>query len=200
MPSRNVLPPQPPDLAPVAGRRAAAGCWKLASGRALSLRPRQRSVLEIARGRAWVTVGDGARWWPWPARGAGVDLVLQTGERLTIGPGRHVVVEAWWPVGADPAAATDLAFRWDVAPAGCALVEAGAQHSAAATAPAAAAAIEWDGAVVQPLRDLVHALSQGGRAVGTAVADALAAGARLAWGVARFARYRIATPLRSRAI
>ncbi len=198
MSPRNVLESQQSVHADLAGRRA-AGCWKLAPGRALSLRPRQRSVLEIAQGRAWVTLADSARGWPWTARSAGADLVLQAGERLSIAPGRHVVVELWSAPGTEPHAADALAFRWDVAPATCALVEARPQGSAAAAA-AAAAAVEWDCAVVQPLRDLGDALAQGGRAVATAVVDAVAAGGRLAWGVVRFAWHRIATPQQRRAV
>ncbi len=194
MPSRNVLPLHTFDHATLAGRRAAAGCWKLASGRALSLRPRQRSVLEIAHGRAWVTVGNGARrWhWPWPARSTSTrstDVVLHAGERLAIDAGRHVVVEVWCM--ADPAAhATDaLAFRWDVAPA-AARADSVLERDAHA---------EWESAVRQPLQDLLHAVAQGGRAVGTAVADAAGATVRLVWGIARFTRHRMATPPQRRA-
>lgn len=196
MSPRNVLESQQSVHAELAGRRA-AGCWKLATGKALSLRPRQHSVLEIAQGRAWVTLGDSARWWPWTARSAGADVVLQAGERLSIAPGRHVVIEPWSAPGVQPQAAYALAFRWDIVLATCAMVEARPQASAAASADAAA---EWDRAVVQPLRDLGYALARGGRAVATAVVDVMAAGGRLAWGVARFARHRIASPLQRRAV
>jgi hypothetical protein len=188
MSPRNALPSPPFDPAALAGHRAAAGSWKLAAGRALSLRPRQRSVLEIAQGRAWVTLGEGARGWPSTARSAGGDRVLVAGERLAIEPGMHVVVEAWTAPGAQPHGADALAFRWDVAPVTCALVEGRPECSAAAA--------EWDCAVVQPLRDLGRALAQGGRAV----ADSMAAGGRLAWGFARFARHRIAMPPQCRAV
>ena len=52
--------------------------------------------------------------------------------------------------------------------------------------------------MVQPLRDLVQALAQGGRAVGLAGAQALGAGGRLVLGIARFALIRIAAPRESK--
>ena len=197
MSTRNVLESPPLDHVDGAGRRAAAGCWKLASGRALSLRPRQHSVLEIAQGRAWVTVGDSGRWRPGPARATGADLVLQAGERLAVEPGRHVVIEAWSPADADPHAAGATAFLWDIAPV-AATATAGMRAGGDPQGRTAAGA-EWECAVAQPLRDLTRALAQGGRAVGHAVADVAMAGGRLAWGVARFARHRMAMPLQRRA-
>ncbi len=191
MPSRNVLPPHTFDLAAMAGRRAVAGCWKLASGRALSLRPRQNSVLEIAQGRAWVTVGDGARWWnwPWSARSAVTDVVLHAGERIAIDAGRHVVVEAWSMADGGLHAADALAFRWDATP-----VAARGGSTQERTARA-----EWESAVLSPLHDLTRAVAQGGRAIATAVADAAGATVRLVWGIARYARHRMATPPQGRA-
>lgn len=150
--------------------RAAAGCWTLDAGRAMTLRPREPGTLEIARGRVWVTLGGGAGLLP----DAGGDHVLAPTERLATAPGQHVVVEAWGPSGAAEAAA----FRWDPVPARA----------------RSAAAREWDCGVVQPLRDLGHALGQGARALGAAFGDALAAGGRLAVGLARFALHRTAQP------
>jgi len=98
---------------------------------------------------------------------------------LTIAPGQHVVMEAWNPRGHAEA----VAFRWDsvVAPA--------------TEQPASLAARDWECGVVQPLRDLVQALGQGGRALGAALADVTGAGGRFAAGLARFALHRIAAPL-----
>lgn len=92
----------PSSLASVRGR-AQAGHWKLPAGRALSLYPRERCVLEITLGRVWVTAPD--------VHGASVDQVLVAGERLVVGPGSHVVIEPWGCTGW-PAAA----FRWDGVP------------------------------------------------------------------------------------
>ncbi|MFN7153563.1 MAG: DUF2917 domain-containing protein [Acidovorax sp.] len=193
MSPRNVLESQQSVHADLAGR-SAAGCWKLAAGCALSLYPRQRSVLEIAQGRVWLTLSPAS-----PshirqsAASAVVDQVLQAGERLTIEPGQHVVMEAWSQSG-DRAHVGPVAFHWDLAPASAA---AAALPASPFTRPFAqsSAASEWECGVVQPLRDLVHALGQGGRAVGTALADMAAAGGRFAAGLARFALHRIAAPL-----
>jgi len=146
MVSPGILESQQSVQAPLAGRTA-AGCWKLTAGTALSLRPRQRGVLEVAQGRVWLTAGGSA------------DHVLLAGERWAVDAGQHVVLEAWSPADA---AADPVAFRWDVA-----------------AAPRAAA--EWEQGVAQPLRDLLQA-----------VADALAAGGRLAAGLGRFALHRMA--------
>jgi|GEM_PF-3862481 len=92
----------PSSLASVRGR-AQAGHWKLPAGRALSLYPRERGVLEITLGRVWITAPD--------IHGASVDQVLVAGERLVVRPGVHVVIEPWGCAGW-PAAA----FRWDRVP------------------------------------------------------------------------------------
>ena len=110
--------------------RTAAGAWKLAAGRALSLHPQRQSMLTLAQGRVWLTLGgpDAA------------DHVLQAGDRLHIAPGQRVVMEAWGLAGSTEG----VAFDWDGA--------------VVATAPRAGA--EWECSVAQPLRDLAHALAQ----------------------------------------
>lgn len=77
-------------------RRSAAGCWKLTTGTALSLRPRQPGVLEVAEGRIWVTGSDHA------------DHVLEAGQRMTFAAGEHVVLEVWAPTSMDAAAVAPL--------------------------------------------------------------------------------------------
>ncbi|CAN7599325.1 DUF2917 domain-containing protein [Acidovorax sp. Leaf78] len=182
MSARNVLESQQSAHAPSAGRPA-AGCWKLNPGRALSLHPREHGVLAIAQGRAWVTLRGAS------LAGLPVDLppdlpmcladhVLQAGERLVVAPGQHVVMEAWSPAGTPPEA---VAFEWAAQPVAQAqrLLRPGA---------------EWECSVALPLRDLMQALGQGGRAVGQAGVQVLGAGSRLAVGIARFALFRIAAP------
>jgi hypothetical protein len=178
MPS-HAVPASPTSVSPTGPATLPPGCWQLQAHRALSLRPRWPGVLEIAQGRAWVTLTGTAQAVP-------ADHVLHAGDRLSLWPGQHAVVEAWGlPGEADCAAA--LAFRWDcAAPVAC----------PAASAPgraegAAAVAVCWDRAVVQPLRDLRLALRQGGHAVVGAAADAARAVARLVLGLARFAAYRL---------
>lgn len=121
-----------------------AGQWKLPAGRALSLRPRERAVLEITLGRVWVTQAGGTRC-------ASTDHVLAAGEHMVVEPGRHVVIEPWacagWPAAA---------FHWDAAPA-----------PGAATVPASA---QWERGVAAPLRELAQALATAGDAAARAIA------------------------------
>lgn len=160
--------------------RCAAGCWKLAAGQALSLRPQTHGVLQIAQGHAWVTLRGALADRP----GAAVDHVLRTGERLTVVPGQHVVMEAWSASrGGEP-----VAFRWD------------ALATPALAKPANQAARDWEYGVVQPLRDLARALEQGGRALGGALVGVMGAGGRLVAGLARFALHRLAAPLQRRPV
>lgn len=170
----NVLELQQSVQASQAGR-APAGCWRLAPGQALSLRPRVHGVLEVARGRAWVTLGGPGSTGPHP----GADHVLQDGEQLAVAPGQHIVLEAWSRAGRADA----VAFRWDVA--------AIAATVARAENPVAR---DWECGVVQPLRELAQALGHGGRALGAALADVARAGGRLAVSLARFALHRLTPP------
>ena len=62
---------------------------RLASGVTLSLRPAAAMQLRVVCGQAWVTLDDGPHGW-YEASG---DRVLQPGQSLRIGPGRHAVVE-----------------------------------------------------------------------------------------------------------
>ncbi|GDY36999.1 DUF2917 domain-containing protein [Acidovorax sp. NB1] len=187
MSARNVLESQQSVQAAVAGR-SAAGCWKLTPGRALSLHPQGRSVLEITQGQVWLTL-SGTMPTPLPA-GLSADLLpgvadhmLQAGDRLNIAAGQHVVMEAWNPAGQP---GEEVAFQWHGAPVPVQDPRALRQGA------------EWECSVVQPLRDLVQALALGGRAMGQAGAQALSAGGRLALGIARFALFRIAAPRESR--
>lgn len=174
MSARNVLESQQSVHAATAGRRAVAGCWKLAAGRALSLHPQMPGMLEIVQGQVWLTFGTPHA--GQPAREA--DWVLQAGEHITIPAGRHVVVEAWTPRGAPQ---TGVAFDWKAVPA------------AAPTQPARGPdGAEWQRSVAQPVRELLQALHHGGLAVGRAGAQVLVAASRVAWGTARFALFRIA--------
>ena len=184
MTARNVLESQQSAHAvhaAVAGR-SAAGCWKLTPGRALSLHPRQHSVLEIAQGRVWVTVSASPSASE-PGRDA--DQVLQAGDRLNVAAGQHLVMEAWSLPGREPA--QSVAFCWEDA-AALATATVATRQLAARAAP------EWECGVVQPLRDLLQALAQGGRAVATAARLVLHASGRLVWGATRFALFRIAAP------
>ncbi|MEZ5717059.1 MAG: DUF2917 domain-containing protein [Burkholderiaceae bacterium] len=84
---------------------APTGCWRLRPGHALSLRPQDRGVLRVARGRVWLTLGDG------------YDHVLAAGDAMALEPGYTVVLEPWAAPGAQ-----DAAFAWDTAapPVACA--------------------------------------------------------------------------------
>ena len=166
MPARPLVPPLQPCAQPSVHRRAAAGCWRLASGRALSLKPRELGVLRIAQGRVWLT---GAA----PAQ----DLVLQAGDALAVAVGQHVVLEPWGWAGECDA---PVLLQWDhVAPQPC-------RHQARTRA-----ARDWKLGVVQPLQELVRALAGAGRAVGAAAAQVTAAVGRLGAGLAGFALGRV---------
>ncbi|BEP93566.1 hypothetical protein GmRootA79_19500 [Acidovorax sp. A79] len=171
MSPRNVLESQQSVHASLAGR-SAAGCWKLATGQALSLRPHTHGVLQIAQGQVWLTLSGSLADLP----GATADHLLRAGEQLAVAPGQHVVMEAWNPGGGTE----PVAFHWDGAAA------------PATTQPHSLAARDWECGVVQPLRDLGHALGQGGRALGAALGEVTGAGGRFAAGLARFALNRIA--------
>ena len=85
MPARPLVPPLQPCAQPSVHRRAAAGCWRLAPGRALSLKPRESGVVRIAQGRVWLTGGASAQ-----------DQVLQAGDADA------PVLFQWDPVAVPP--------------------------------------------------------------------------------------------------
>jgi len=117
------------------------GTWKLAAGRAISLRPAEDGCVRVAHGRLWATY-DG------PHRGALNDLgdhVIGSGDRLWVRAGQRLVIQAW-----DRAA--PAYFSWD---------------PVAAKAPVAAVSLAD---IVQPLADLRLALAIGGRAMARLVA------------------------------
>jgi len=111
---------------------APPGAWKLAAGRAMSLRPREAGVLRVAQGRIWATF-DG------PHRGPLNDLgdqILDPGDVLRLRGGQGLVIEAW-------DAQAPAFFSWDWLPD-----------------PAPRAAPRF-AAVAQPLADLRAALALG---------------------------------------
>jgi hypothetical protein len=114
---------------------ALGGCWKLASGHAMTLEPRQGGVLRINAGQVWATL-DGPH--SGPANDWG-DLFLTEGQRLSLLPGQRVVVE---PRG--DAANRPAYFEWE--PTSTVLDMSSANAS------------RWQVAVVQPARDLVASL------------------------------------------
>jgi len=84
---------------------APPGAWKLAAGRAMSLRPREAGVLRVAQGRIWATF-DG------PHRGPLNDLgdqILDPGDVLRLRGGQGLVIEAW-------DAQAPAFFSWDWLP------------------------------------------------------------------------------------
>jgi hypothetical protein len=120
---------------------ALPGTWKLAAGRAITLRPREAGILRVAHGQLWATY-DG------PHQGSLNDLgdhVIGTGGQLRVRAGQRLVVEAW--DGQSPAY-----FSWDPLPA-----------------PARVGALSL-ARVVQPLADLRLALALGAGAAGRLVA------------------------------
>jgi Protein of unknown function (DUF2917) len=85
-------------------RQPLPGCWTLAAGRAISLRPREAGELRIASGRVWATF-DG------PHPRFDDDLFLEAGASLRLAPGQRVVIEPYGLAGAQP-----VAFSWQPVP------------------------------------------------------------------------------------
>lgn len=143
------------------GADALSGCWKLGSGRALTLRPTEAGVLRIAHGQVWLTFDnahqdDGVR---------GGDHFLGAGEELKLLPGQVLVMESWHAAHASPAY-----FSWDPLPAAAGVALASPTRHALAQR---AVSLPWRAGVAQPLRDLRGALGL-----------AAAASGRLAFGLA----------------
>ena len=91
---------------------ALPGSWKLAGGRAITLRPMTDGIVRVAHGRVWATV-DGPHGRTPDDAG---DHVLQVGRSLYVHAGQRVVLEAWNESGAsyfawDPVLATATATR-----------------------------------------------------------------------------------------
>jgi hypothetical protein len=132
------------------------GTWKLARGRAVTLRPTTDGILRIAHGRVWATI-DGPH-------GVGPsdsgDHVLEVGRAMYVRAGQRVVIETW-------SRETASYFAWD---------------PVFAPAPQPAARTRLNPAIVlQPLADLRAAVGLGLRALGQ-----LAGGvAHLAWDLVR---------------
>ncbi|MDB5900009.1 MAG: hypothetical protein JWP41_3611 [Ramlibacter sp.] len=118
---------------------ALPGTWKLARGRAITLRPAMDGVLRVAHGRVWATTDGPHGRTPTDAG----DHVLEVGRSMVIKAGQRVVIEAWNANGASY-------FAWDVLPAAAFVMR-----------PRPTPAL-----VLQPLADLRTAIGLGGRALG----------------------------------
>jgi Protein of unknown function (DUF2917) len=66
-----------------------AGTWRLHPGQAMSLSPKEASVLRIHRGPVWVTLGESGSMSP---QGSG-DRFLYTGESMVVPAGARLVME-----------------------------------------------------------------------------------------------------------
>lgn len=135
---------------------ALPGTWKLARGRAITLRPVTDGIVRVAHGRVWATVEGphGVR----PCDSG--DHVLEVGRSMYVRAGQAVVLEAWNPSGASY-------FAWDPV---------FATQAARAARPRLQMSV-----VLQPLADLRLAASLALRATGQ-----LGAGlAQLAWAIVR---------------
>ena len=156
-----------------AGTDKVAGCWKLAEGRALTLRARYAGVLRIAHGGVWVTFNnaqsdDGVR---------GGDHFLGAGDTLHLLPGQTLVMESL-----KAEAHSAAYFSWYPLPATAGVVIANRRAPVFSRNPA------WRTGVLQPLSDLRAAFALAGAAsvrLLTGLAGAL--GAALLAVVPRFA-------------
>lgn len=137
------------------GTDKVAGCWKLAEGRALTLRARSAGVLRIAHGAVWITFDnaqrdDGVR---------GGDHFLGAGDVLHLLPGQKLVMESW-----TAEVHSSSYFSWDPLPASAAVSIAHIRGAALARSFAA------HGGLLQPLRDLRAALGLAAGATGRLLA------------------------------
>jgi len=94
--------PYAASLLPTAATPALPGAWKLAKGRAITLKPRTNGILRVAHGRVWATV-DGPHGVSPTDSG---DHILEVGRSMWVRPGQRVVIEAWNGEGASY-------FVWD---------------------------------------------------------------------------------------
>jgi hypothetical protein len=145
------------NLQSFSGADALSGCWKLGSGRALTLRPTEAGVLRIAHGQVWLTFDnahqdDGVR---------GGDHFMGAGEELRLLPGQVLVMESWHAANVSPAY-----FSWDPLPAAAGVALARPSRHALAQR---AVSLPWRAGVAQPLRDLRGALGLAGVASGRLV-------------------------------
>lgn len=119
------------------------GCWPLAARRALSLYPVQTSVLHIAQGRVWATLGEGVQ-----PRDAGYgDCFLEAGDTLEVQAGQRMVFES-----VDKVNSVYFSFSPLNVPI------AGVNSDSSAIYLGVNEAFSQLGDVVQPWRDLRHAL------------------------------------------
>ncbi|MDD0810289.1 DUF2917 domain-containing protein [Curvibacter sp. RS43] len=165
--SRPVLESQQ-SAAVVPAGRAFPGGWKLVANRAVTFRPRERSVMEVNQGRIWLTFTG-------PHTGHGNesgDRFLCAGDWLLVEAGQTVVMEAF--------SREDVTFRWDWALPRVVVSEVMPQRP---FAEPEVAATPWQRDVRQPLVDLGRALGLGWQA-GLAGSQAMG---RLVAGVARLA-------------
>ena len=119
---------------------ALPGTWKLAPGRAITLRPREAGIVRVAHGQIWVTC-DGPHSGPPNDLG---DRVVAAGDQLRLRPGQRLVLEAW-------DSQSPAYFTWDPLP-----------HWVPDAAPRLAQ-------VIQPWSDLRLALLFGAGAAGRLV-------------------------------
>lgn len=90
---------RPVFAAPSAGP-ALPGSWSLKAGRAVTLRPREASLLRVKQGRVWATLSS-----------ATGDHVLVPGSTLHVPAGDRVVIEPWPVQERQP-----VFFDWDPSP------------------------------------------------------------------------------------
>ena len=110
-------------IQPPATPETLGSCWKLASGHAMTLQPREAGVLRINAGQVWATL-DGPH--TGPANDWG-DLFLTKGQRLNLQPGQRVVIEPrgdavnrptyfeWEPASVEQGRTVGKASRWQLA-------------------------------------------------------------------------------------
>ena len=120
-------------------RVSPAGAWRLHPGHAMSLDPKEISVLHVQRGQVWVTLGTPGS----PSPQDAGDRFLQAGESLVVLAGARLVMEPLVPHGATE----PVCFDWSEA-----------------RAPAVSAD-RFGREVLAPMRELAGALGLAGTAL-----------------------------------
>jgi hypothetical protein len=82
--------PQVNALTPRCAEPALPGTWKLATGRAITLEPREAGVFKVAHGQLWATF-DGPHAGRLDQSG---DFFLGAGETMRLQPGQRLVIES----------------------------------------------------------------------------------------------------------
>lgn len=127
---------------------ALSGYWKLVPAQACTLRPEETGILRVAHGKVWATLAGPHSG---PANDWG-DVVLDSGQEITLSPGQQLVVEPLGDAVNEPAF-----FSWEPRQPTAQPVAAGASpwHDPLARPHLGSSALK------RPLRSVIASLATG---------------------------------------